>query len=188
MDPNNQETNREESTREASSFNATPQRKNTRSSMITLAIVLFIVLIAGMFIFAFMWQRSDTQPQTNNEPSQQQDEGPYANIDRVDAKHFYSDGTHTLVGEIPMPTPCDLLNSDATVAESDPEQVTINFTVVNESDTCAQVVTPQRFKVEVDASDKARFSATLQGRPIQLNLIAPEPGETPDDFELYLKG
>ena len=74
------------------------------------------------------------------------------------------------------------------VAESYPEQITINFTVLNNADTCAQVMTEQRFMVEVTASEEATFSATLEGRPVELNLVPAAEGETPEDFELYYKG
>src|SRR5690606_21725381 len=99
----------------------------------------------------------------------------YAGITHINAKHFYENGVHTLVGEIPMPTPCDLLEADALVAESMPEQVTVDFMVVNNADFCAQVITPQRFKVSSSASEAAVFRATFAGREVTLNLLAPDP-------------
>lgn len=87
-----------------------------------------------------------------------------------------------------MPTPCDLLESSARVAESFPEQIMINFSVINNADFCAQVVTAQRFKVSATASPEATFSAQFMGRPVELNLIPAGAGETPDAFELFIKG
>ncbi len=115
-------------------------------------------------------------------------EVPYADITRVDAKHFFIDGQHTLVGEILFPTPCDLLEAEATVMESFPEQVVVDFTVINTADMCAQVVTAQRFKVDFQASEEAVITARFMGRGIELNLIPAAPGETPDEFELFIKG
>ncbi len=154
--------------------------------IVVAAISLFVVIVVGMFVFAYLHK---TEPVTEETPAETTDTvDPYANITRVTAKHFYIDGVHTLVGEIDMPTPCDLLESAATVAESFPEQVSINFSVVNTADMCAQVITPQRFKVSATASDAATFSATFMGRPIELNLVPAAEGETPDDFELFIKG
>ena len=152
------------------------------------ASVILILLVAGMFGFAYIKKKelntTPTPRETKNEPDLR-----YNGITQIDAKHFFIDGVHTIAGEILMPTPCDLLNwNDPMIAESFPEQVRIDFTVVNTADTCAQVVTPQRFKVSFTASDKAMITATLQGRALPLNLIPAAPNETPDSFELFIKG
>jgi hypothetical protein len=154
---------------------------------IILTVVLFVIIIVGMFGFAYMKKQEVEQP-VNQVNEELKEEVKYASVTRIDAKHFYIDGVHTLVGEIPMPTPCDLLNTDVLVAESYPEQVRIDFTVINNAETCAQVVTPARFKVEATASSTAEFSAYFQGRPVELNLIPAAEGETPDDFEVFIKG
>tara|TARA_B100000745_G_C20020122_1_gene346888 strand:- start:165 stop:707 length:543 start_codon:yes stop_codon:yes gene_type:complete len=153
-----------------------------------MAIVLFALIVTGMFMFAFI-KKNEVETQTpavmKNEPEQQVE---YASITRVDAKRFIEKGLVTLVGEIPMPTPCDLLESGVTIAESYPEQVTLHFTVVNNADSCAQVITSQRFKIPLAVSANAVFSATFEGRSIELNIIDAAEDETPDDFELYIKG
>lgn len=154
---------------------------------ISILIGLFVLLVAGMFVFAY-FTNDDAQNQDDVNDDMQMEETPYDNITRVDAKHFYIDGTHTIAGEIMMPTPCDLLEADATVAESMPEQVTIHFSVINNSEMCAQVLTSQRFLVSFDASEEADISARFMDRDIELNLVPPAEGETPEDFELYIKG
>jgi len=113
---------------------------------------------------------------------------PYADITRIDAKHYYIDGVHTLVGELAFPTPCDLLQADARVMESYPEQVVVDFTVINTADMCAQVITNQRFRVDFSAASQASISARFMGRDIELNLIPAGPEERPEDFELFIKG
>lgn len=108
---------------------------------------------------------------------------------RVNAIHFFEDGKHTIVGDIMMPTPCDLLKSDVIVRESMPEQVAIGLTTVNNADVCAQVLTQQRFRVDFSASKEATISATLDGKNVILNLKDAEPGQEPDKLEdLYFKG
>lgn len=155
---------------------------------IILVSILLAAVAAGMFTFAFL-KRTEIQEGTT-EPEEQvvEDSSPYDYIDRIDAKHFFIDGVHTLTGEISLPTPCDLLDPQNSVAESFPEQVFIDFNIINTAETCEQVVTPARFKLEFSVDENATFSARLNGKPVTLNLVPASEGETPDDFELYLKG
>lgn len=150
---------------------------------------IFLLIVAGMFGMSYLNSDIDPSNQTgagaDTEPVDTDANTP---TERITAKHFFIDGTHTLVGEIDMPTPCDLLEYDTVVQESMPEQVRVDFTVINNADTCAQVITPQRFMVTVDASKDAVFTATLRGESVTLNLVPAADGETPDEFELYSKG
>ena len=139
-------------------------------------------------MFAFM-KKDELKDQQQPTPEPTVEEDKYAHIDRIDGKHFYSDGVHTVVGEVPMPTPCDLLEVDAIVRESYPEQIQLDFSVLNNAEFCAEVVTPQRFKISASAhSPDADFRARFNGRSIELNLTPALPGETPEDFELFIKG
>jgi hypothetical protein len=152
---------------------------------IILAMVLLVVTVLGMFGFAYLQQgeveskKTDVATTTSN---------TQYGISRIEATHFYRDGIHTIVGEISLPTPCDLLVSDSQVAESYPEQVTFLFTIINNSETCAQIVTTQRFSVNATASIDALLKATFMGNQVELNLREAAPGETPEDFEVFMKG
>lgn len=156
---------------------------------IILIVSLFVVIVAGMFIYANL-KKTELQPTEVVVPSEQTNPEPvlYPEITRIDAKHYYIDGVHTLVGELNMPTPCDLLNTEVTIMESYPEQVVVDFSVINNADVCAQVVTAQRFKVEFSAAEEASISARFMGRDIELNLIPAAEGELPEDFEVFIKG
>lgn len=155
---------------------------------IILIVTLFVLIVAGMFMYANL-KKAELQSTVDVGAQNSESEVvPYADITRVDARHYFIDGKHTLVGEINMPTVCDLLEADSVVMESMPEQVRINFNVINNAENCAQVVTAQRFKVEAVASADAIFSATFMGRDIELNLIPATEGEIPDEFELFIKG
>jgi len=147
--------------------------------------IAFVLIVVGLFVLVYVNKNNakEDAPVEDQTPT----ENPYG-ITRIDAKHFYIDGTHTVAGEIDMPTPCDLLDGQATVAESMPEQVTIDFNVINTSETCVQAITPQRFKVSFDASAEAVIKARFMGQEVELNLVPAGEGETPEDFELYLKG
>jgi hypothetical protein len=155
---------------------------------IVAAAIVLVLLIVGMFIFAYLERKNIGTEPANLQTPPTEEETSYPEITRINAKHFYIDGTHTLAGEILFPTPCDLLNWDTTIAESFPEQVMVNFTVANYADTCAQVVTPQRFKIDFVASEKATIRARFEGRTIELNLLPAAPDENPDAFELFIKG
>ena len=69
-----------------------------------------------------------------------------------------------------------------------PETAIIDFDVVNNTKGCVEVATPQRFKVSFDASVGASIKARFMGRNVELNLIPAGEGETPDSFELFIKG
>jgi hypothetical protein len=154
--------------------------------VVILTIVLFSLIVAGMFGFSYLKR---TEIVENTEPAEVPEaEVKYASISRIDAKHFFIDGVHTLAGEIPMPTPCELLETNTAVAESYPEQVQVDFTVINNTENCVQMITPARFKAEAVASAEATFTGFLNGRPIELNLIPAAEGETPEDFEIFIKG
>jgi hypothetical protein len=159
-----------------------------KNNGIIAAIVVFALIIVGMFVFAFLKKTEITEAPAVAPDTSETETGAYAGITRIDATHFFIDGTHTLVGELLMPTPCDLLNWDTSIAESMPEQVTVAFSVVNNSDMCIQKVTPQRFSVAFDASERASIRATLNGVPVDINLIPALEGERPEDFEVYQKG
>lgn len=152
------------------------------------AIVVLVAIIAGMFIYTGLKKSELNTPPKTETTETKEDAGNFAGITRVDAKHFYEAGTHTIAGEMLMPTPCDLLNWSTRMQESNPEQVTIDFAVINHAEACAQVMTAQRFKVSFDASEAAVIKATLNGKSVELNLIPALEGESPDDFELFIKG
>jgi hypothetical protein len=154
---------------------------------IIISIAIFILIVAGMFVFSYL-KKSEVAEQNQPTIEKPQEEVKYASITRITAKHFFIDGVHTLAGEIPMPTPCDLLEADARVMESMPEQIVVDFNVLNNAEFCAEQVTNQRFKVSATASEEATIRATFMGRDVELNLVPPDPGETPDDFELFIKG
>ena len=156
---------------------------------IILVVTLFALIIGGMFMYAHL-NKAELQEESVivQEEKPQTETVPYADITRIDAKHYFIDGVHTLVGEINFPTPCDLLEAESTVLESFPEQVIIDFSVINNTEVCTQVVTAQRFKVDFQASAEASISALFMGREIELNLIPAAEGEVPEDFELFIKG
>ncbi len=148
--------------------------------------IIFIAIIGAMFGYAALKRAELDRPTTSIEPIP---ESPRTEEVRINAVHFFKDGMHTVIGDLMVPTPCDLIQASASVAESMPEQVTIALTTTNNDDTCAQVMTLQRFRVDFSASKDAQIRATLDGKDVILNLRDAEPGTEPDKLEdLYFKG
>lgn len=158
------------------------------SKSIYLGFGLLAIIIAGMFGYSYLASQPAVIPDTPVVTAPDDTPNPYATITRIDAKHFYADGEHTIVGVLTLPTPCEVPSASATVAESFPEQVTIDIAIVTTAEMCAQVLTEQRFQVTAVASEGATFTARLQGRPVELNLIPASAGETPDTVEFFEKG
>lgn len=137
---------------------------------ITLVVALFAVIVAGMFGFAYLKNQelelaAEKQAQMNS-PSVVAKKFSY--LEQIEATTQFADGVHTISGTLLLPTPCDELSVEAIVAESYPEQVTLQFSVGGVSDFCAQVMTEQPFSIVVTVSQNASFKATLQGQPIPL--------------------
>ncbi len=152
---------------------------------IVLVCCLLGAIVAGMFTYTYLAKQEQKQNVPDSIATPQVEKPLFS---RVEGKHFYRDGVHTIIGEIMMPTPCDLLTYEAVVAESYPEQVTVAFDSINTSESCASVVTAQRFMVSATASVAANFKATYKGQPIELNLVEAAADERPESFELYSKG
>ena len=157
---------------------------------IVLAVVIFSLLLVGMFGYAYL-KRTELAREKASQARETSTTTPEVTPRmRINAKHFFSeaDKVHTLVGEIAMPTPCDLLTYSATTSDEGKRAV-VSFDVVNNSkDVCIQLITPQRFKVTFTAQKDATIEALYSNAPADLNLVPAGAGEDPTDFELFIKG
>src|SRR3989338_7092201 len=87
----------------------------------------------------------------------------------VTAKHAYKGGEHIIAGEVPMPTPCHILEATATTTE-DKMLVLVSLTTsVKTGEMCSQVITTGRFKVDIAANKNAKIEGTLNGQEITLS-------------------
>ncbi len=158
-------------------------------------IIAGIVILAVIGFIAISFQKTtlDTKPTELDTASTTLWENAPAEVvvtpqTVITAKHAYQNGTHIVAGEVPLPSPCDILEANA-VASSDKKQVLIQFnSAIKTGEKCSPEVTPARFKVNVKAERSAVLTATLNGNPVTLNLIEAGPNENLDDFELYIKG
>ncbi|HEY4517859.1 MAG TPA: hypothetical protein VJI74_03150 [Candidatus Paceibacterota bacterium] len=152
-----------------------------------IVILIVLVIAAGIFYFLAPDSLKFWQSQTAAVGDSIDTTTPLAH-ETILAKHQYASGTHIVAGEVNFPTPCYVLTTNAQVAESFPEQVTINFLSQTSGQVCAQVITPVRFKVSFQASQNATIKATWNGQPVVLNLIPAAAGEDLNNFELFIKG
>lgn len=163
------------------------QRTNTKA-----IVTVLVLLIAAAGVFGYTWYqgRQDTRatPASTSTPQEPQRQEQDARI--ITAQHAFSDGEHTIAGELDVPTPCHLLETETFFIEGDPRKVELRFTtsVVESDEVCAQVITPARFKVTFEAPQDAAISATLDGEPVVLNLVDVPQGESLDEFEVFIKG
>lgn len=156
---------------------------------IVLIVGLIVALIAGMFVFAYI-KKAEYNRQLIEETQTPAAEDVTYDIVRIDAKHFYTmpQGVHTLAGELSMPTPCDLIDTNVVLVD-DKTRAIVSFGVINNSEgQCEKTQTQQRFKVGFEAPQDIAIEAYFMGKQVELNLVPAGPGENASDFELFIKG
>ena len=89
--------------------------------------------------------------------------------------YTFAEDTHTIRGEVIVPTSCTTLISEAIVFESYPERVTIRLTTRDDSEeegiVCENVPTARSFRVIFGASAEAVITATLDRVPVEISLV-----------------
>lgn len=104
---------------------------------------------------------SNTQKDTNNNDIQDKDT---TNNTFILKKEYISENSweYKVIGQ--LPNPCYSANVDVLVAESYPEQVTINVTVIepNSDQMCAQVITDFEYEGTIPASEQATFTLNVK--------------------------
>jgi type II secretory pathway pseudopilin PulG len=160
----------------------------TKQTSLIVSIVIIIALLALVF---FSYNRHPTK-QTPNTPTATTTTNSGTSTEKyITAKHQYTPATneHIVAGTLESPTICDVLDTSASVNKNtDPVTVTIHFKLTNTSDTCAQAVGEQRFKVSFKAPKNAKIEATLNALPVHLSLVPVPEGEDLSNFQIYVKG
>ncbi len=166
-----------------------------RSTYLIAGIIVVAVIVFA--VISFQKTTIDTQSPDSSNAAEVASTSQWANTPAVPvvdpkmvitAKHAYRSGEHIVAGEVPLPTPCDILDANATVS-TDKKSVLIQLvSSVKTGDKCPSDITPARFKVNAKADKAAKLSATFNSQPVTLNLIEAGPGEDLNNFELYIKG
>lgn len=137
-----------------------------------LSLIVVIGLLVGAAYYFTTKQQDDSYDPIVQNPNGSDFSDDIDAERSITARHQFQDGTHTLTGEIELPTPCHELSYTVAVRESFPEQVSIDFTSSAPADAvCAQVITPKPFEVVFEASEEALITATMNGETAILNLI-----------------
>lgn len=163
----------------------------------TYTIVLLLVVGSVFFVTVLFFRNGiDTSPRTTDTASTTAWQNTPAVPKEVQvsvktiitAKHAYRNGEHIIAGEIPLPTPCHILESSG-IASADKKTLFLSFlSSIKTGEVCAEVITPARFKITVRADKNAKIVATLNGQEVTPNLIEAGPDENLDNFDLYIKG
>lgn len=85
----------------------------------------------------------------------------------IQASHTFAKSVHNISGTMQVPTPCHELKVEARIMESYPEQVVVDFNIVDTGAICVQVIADKPWSVEFIASEQARISARVNGQPAQ---------------------
>lgn len=166
-----------------------------KKSTLIIAAIILIGVICFVYI-SLQTTQVETKPVADiasttaweNTPAEKPSEIVVTPKTIVTAKHAYQNGKHIIAGEIPLPTPCHILDASATVS-ADKKQVLVTLvSSIKTGEVCAQSITPARFKLTIAAKKDATMLATLNGKEVTLNLIEAAAGEDLDNFELYIKG
>jgi hypothetical protein len=159
----------------------------------SLIITISVILIAVFGVVVFMTR--------SNEPTQTYEQSPTSTNEQTDSGivrtinglHQYQpdESRHIVAGTTTVPTPCHELSTDTEIRESDPEQVTLNFSASkqNPNEMCAQQIQEVRFQVMFNASANASIvGGEYDGDEVRLNLREVGPDENLEDFQVYTKG
>ncbi len=81
---------------------------------------------------------------------------------------FFLDNHYVYYGNAQLPNPCYDLTVNSVIAESYPEQVTLNLvTRNNPGKVCAQVVSSKIFSGSIEVSENAVFTVNYNGNAAQ---------------------
>ena len=151
---------------------------------IILAVLVLLILIVGMFIFTYLKKNelNEVEP-TSTQTSLSNN--LYSDIGTIQATHYIKDSDHVLVGTMLLPSACDILGWDVMVAESYPEQVTINFQTENYTQECIDTERAKEFKVLFTASKDAVIRVKFEGRPVTLDITESLLLEPSESLELF---
>ncbi|MCI0619830.1 hypothetical protein L0Y40_02225 [Candidatus Wolfebacteria bacterium] len=146
-------------------------------------ILIIVVILLGLVVwggFVFVDRNSlVTDEFTAPTTTDRNLDGDDTRQEKLTITHEYSGGVHHYAGVVTVPTPCHALTTDATVAESFPEQIRIVLTTTAPApDTvCIQVLDQESFEVTARASAGALLvGVTLDGISLPFEIFEEAKG------------
>lgn len=145
--------------------------------LIGVVLALIVIIVGGIFV-----SRSGEKEIVLIEDTPVQNEESI----KIEAQHQFKDGKHILAGSIELPTPCHTLSQQIAIAESYPEQVTIELNSESAAEACIQVITEARFKIEFSAHEDASMQMLYNGKKVNL-ILTPATSDL-ENFSTFIKG
>ncbi|MDE2218313.1 MAG: hypothetical protein KGJ58_02580 [Patescibacteria group bacterium] len=159
------------------------ENNNKKTTAIVIAIIVIILIGAG---FYFSSKKSGVKNATEEQIPLKNGSSSSYEITTINARHQYKNGKHTYVGMIDLPTPCHIVSVVA--VPSGKNKYTLQFTTKTTDGVCAQVITPRPFRVEFAAPKNITVDATLDGKPVNLNILEVKEGDNIDKVQFNDKG
>lgn len=148
---------------------------NTRGVILLFGVI--VIVLAGIFFFLEGSSSKDMPviPEDNMD-SKDEDKNTF---EKITLFRMSEGSTHTYKGTITLPTPCHTLQTMIVIAESYPEQVTLDLTSASNAPVCAQVVTEKEFTAQFNASPNHTIRLTMNGKEIPIEVVDGNPSRTP---------
>ncbi len=155
--------------------------QNTFIKILVAVVVLALILVGVVY---FVKSKNSTEEAGNTPVSEET-----TDTMRITAQHQFKNGTHTVAGEVMLPSPCHSLSTTVGNVAANATEATIAFKVNQPTGdgVCAQVLTPARFRVEFKAAQRAEIKATWNGKPAILNLV-PVAAGADVNTPVFIKG
>lgn len=133
--------------------------------------LLVLIIIFGAYAYISK-EDGNILPPTNNDGSFSNKPPISVTEGDVTIARASEGNTHTYTGVVSVPTPCHTLSTNVLIAESYPEQVTLEITVGAPAPdvVCAQVIAQKEFSVTFDASPEHTFRVLLNGKPVDVSV------------------
>lgn len=135
------------------------------------------IAIFGVIVLMLIWAMLNLLPNTASAPISNGDGSNTASPTEAGGPEVVVTRTvegdvYTYSGAIPVPTPCHMLTSSASVAYTATTEVLVALTIKKPGagEICAQVITPQEFTAAVTSKSNPEFKLTLDGKPARVTI------------------
>lgn len=108
-------------------------------------------------------EETDEEPTTDNKKNNSDEASVPREGDLLGnvIKHSYFDGAHIYSGVVKTPSPCHVADAQARVAESYPEQITVEVLWKEVGGRCIQTTSEKQFLIRIPATQQASLGALL---------------------------
>ncbi len=83
----------------------------------------------------------------------------------LEVSHSYSEGQHTILGTVALPTPCHGLDVEVSVEESG-KQAEVSLSIKDHQEICIQVIDHRDFEAVFEAEEEVDITIKLDGKEV----------------------